>query len=386
MALPLKYNFRNLWVRQVSTLMTIAGIAMVVAVFVIVSSLAQGLRASFVRTGDPLTTLVLRKGSARELQSFVTLDAYDILRNMEGVTRDQDGPVASGETFTVVVAPRMDGSSTNLTVRGVSPKGIALRPNFHISEGRLFRPGLAEVVVSRNLSGRFLNSRLGDPLDINDRDFEVVGIFETGGTAYDSEVWGDVDVLAETFRRRGGFSSVRLRATSAEAGRRLQEQIEADPRLTADAVAETDYYASQTSVAMPIMIIGGVVSVLLGIGAVFGAMNTLYAAVATRVREIAMLRALGFSRFSVVVAFLIEALLLALMGGIAGCLLAIPFNGLATGTMNWFTFSEAAFAFEISIGLLLFGIAFALVMGFVGGLPPAFRAARRPIASTLREL
>lgn len=386
MALPLKYNLRNLWVRRVSTLMTIAGIALVVTVFVIVSSLAHGLIASYTRTGDSLTLLVKRQGATSELESFITRESYEILRNLDGVAHSEGEALASGEHFILMVAPRVDGGETNLTVRGVGPMAFRLRPYVRIVEGRAFQPGLNELVVSRNISGRFQNSRVGDRLELAKRSFQVVGVFETGGTAYDSEVWGDADVIGETFRRRGGYSTVRLRTSDERAMAALKTTIETDRRLQFEPLSEVAYYDAQTSTAQPILIIGVVVSVFLGVGAVFGAMNTLYAAVASRVREIATLRALGFSRFAVVTAFLIEALALAAVGGAAGCLLALPFHGVATGTVNWVTFSEAAFAFEITPVLMGFGLVFALAMGLVGGLPPAFNAARRPVASALREL
>jgi putative ABC transport system permease protein len=385
-ALPLKYNLRNLWVRRVSTLMTIAGIALVVTVFVIVSSLAHGLIASYTRTGDSLTLLVKRQGATSELESFITRESYEILRNLDGVAHSEGEALASGEHFILMVAPRVDGGETNLTVRGVGPMAFRLRPYVRIVEGRAFQPGLNELVVSRNISGRFQNSRVGDRLELAKRSFQVVGVFETGGTAYDSEVWGDADVIGETFRRRGGYSTVRLRTSDERAMAALKTTIETDRRLQFEPLSEVAYYDAQTSTAQPILIIGVVVSVFLGVGAVFGAMNTLYAAVASRVREIATLRALGFSRFAVVTAFLIEALALAAVGGAAGCLLALPFHGVATGTVNWVTFSEAAFAFEITPVLMGFGLVFALAMGLVGGLPPAFNAARRPVASALREL
>jgi putative ABC transport system permease protein len=386
MALPLKYNLRNLWVRRVSTLMTLGGIALVVAVFVIVSSLAHGLTASFVRTGDPLTVLVLRQGATSELESFVSRENVETLRNLEGVARADGLPLASGEHFIVVVVPRKDVGSSNLTVRGVGPAAFKMRPYVRIVEGRPFRTGVAEVVVSRNIAERFAGAGLGQRLELGKRAFEVVGLFETGGTAYDSEVWGDADVIGETFRRRGGFSTVRLRASDREAAERLRSVIEADRRFTAQALSEATYYDNQTASARPIMIIGVVVSTFLGVGAIFGAMNTLYAAVASRVREIATLRAIGFSRLAVVTAFVLEAIFLALTGGAIGCLIALPFNGLATGTVNWVTFSEAAFAFEVAPALLAIGVLFALFMGLVGGLPPALRAARRPVAAALREL
>jgi len=385
-ALPLKYNVRNLWVRRVSTLMTIGGIALVVAVFIIVSSLAHGLTASYVRTGDPLTVLVMRQGATTELESFISRENMEAIRNLEGVSRDGGEPLASGEHFILVVAPRKEGGSANLAVRGVGPAAFKMRPYVRIVEGRHFRAGLAELVVSRNIAQRFANTAIGQKLELGKRSFEVVGVFETGGTAYDSEVWGDADVVGETLRRRGGVSTVRLRATDAPAVEQLRSTIEGDRRFTAQALFEVAYFEKQTESARPIMIIGIVVSVFLGIGAIFGAMNTLYAAVASRVREIATLRAVGFSRLAVVTAFVVEALFLALAGGALGCLIALPFNGIATGTINWETFSEAAFAFEVTPLLLGIGVLFALFMGVVGGLPPALRAARRPVAAALREL
>ncbi|RMG44660.1 MAG: ABC transporter permease [Acidobacteria bacterium] len=386
MAIPLKYNFRSLFVRRVSTAMTVLSIALVVAVFVGVMALATGLEMALVTTGDPLNVLVRRRGSDSELSSFISREAFQAMRFLPGVQMNADGtPIASGEIVVVINLPkRGEQKGSNVTIRGVSPVGLALRPQLHIVEGRLFRPGLREVIVSRRISERFQHTGLGDRLQFGKGEWEVVGIFDAGNTAFDSEIWTDVNQLASDYHRES-FSSVLLRATDEAAVKQIINRIENDRRYNLLAQPEVEYYEEQTRAAGPIKLLGMFIAIVMGIGACFAAMNTMYAAVTYRTREIATLRVLGFKRGSILLSFLTESLLLALIGGLIGCVLVLPIHGITTGTANWQTFSEIAFAFRITPELLLWGMGFAALMGLFGGIFPARQAARQSPAAALRE-
>lgn len=386
MAIPLKYNFRSLFVRRVSTAMTVLSIALVVAVFVGVMALATGLEMALVTTGDPLNVLVRRRGSDSELSSFISREAFQAMRFLPGVQMNADGtPIASGEIVVVINLPkRGEQKGSNVTIRGVSPVGLALRPQLHIVEGRLFQPGLREVIVSRRISERFEHTSLGDRLRFGKGEWKVVGIFDAGNTAFDSEIWTDVNQLASDYHRES-FSSVLLRATDEAAVKEIINRIENDRRYNLLAQPEVEYYEEQTKAAGPIKLLGMFIAIVMGIGACFAAMNTMYAAVTYRTREIATLRVLGFKRGSILLSFLTESLLLALIGGLIGCVLVLPIHGITTGTANWQTFSEIAFAFRITPELLLWGMSFAALMGLFGGIFPARQAARQSPAAALRE-
>jgi putative ABC transport system permease protein len=387
MAIPLKYNFRSLLVRRVSTLMTMLSIALVVAIFVGVMALATGLETALVTSGDPLNVLVLRRGSTSEILSFVPNEAMQASIYLSGVKTGSDGrPVASGEIVVAINLPKQgEEQGSNIRIRGVSPGGLALRPQVHLIKGRMFQPGLREVIVSRNISERFQGAGLGDQLEFGKGVWDVVGIFDAGNTAFDSEMWVDVDQLAIDYERTG-YSSALLRATDRAAVKEIINRIEHDRRFNLMAQPETDYYEQQTLVAAPIKFLGTFLAVVMGVGACFAAMNTMYAAVTYRKQEIATLRVLGFKRRSILLSFMIESLILALVGGVIGSLLTLPVNGIATGTTNWQMFSEAAFAFRITPRLLLKGMGFAALMGIFGGLLPATRAARQNPAAAIREV
>jgi putative ABC transport system permease protein len=386
MAIPLKYNLRNLVVRRVSTLMTIGAIALVVAVFVALMALANGLNSALKTTGSPENVLVLRQGSQTETSSGVSKEAFQVIQTLPGIARDREGkPMASAEGVIIVNLPRRSGESTNVTLRGVSETAFAMRPGIKLVAGRMFRPDIGEAIVSRTVADRFSNAALGQSLQLGKRTFAVVGVFDAGGTAFDSEIWSSINDVADAFDRNG-YSSVLVRAENVATRDQLVNRIEAEQRLKLEAKPELKYYEEQTSTSGPIRGLGIFVAIIMGIGACFGGMNTMYAAVAHRTREVGTLRALGFSKLSILTSFVIESMILALIGGVIGCLLALPVNGIATGTMNFRTFSEVAFSFRITPDLLVSALIFSLVLGFIGGLLPSRLAARMPITRALREI
>jgi putative ABC transport system permease protein len=294
--------------------------------------------------------------------------------------------MASGEWVVVIVLPRKDGTGeVNVTVRGMMPDGLELRPKVKLVEGRWFTPGQREVVVSESIHKRFSNASVGDNMAFGKGPWQVVGVFDAGGSAYDSEVWGDVNQMATDFDRQGGFSSAYLRATDPVAADALKHRVSDDQRLKLEGVLETDYYAKQTASGAPIRIIGWIVAVIMAIGSSFAAMNTMYAAVAYRGREIATLRVIGFSKPSILTSFVLESLLLSLLGALVGILLMLPFNGMTTGTSNAVTFSEIVFSLRMTVPVVVTAVAFALIMGLFGGIAPAWHAARRDIVVALRD-
>ncbi len=387
MAIPLGYNLRNLIVRRTTTLMTAFSITLTVAVFVVLMALAEGLQSSLRATGNPSNVMILREGSQSETVSFVRRDALQVIKYLEGIAKDERGePLASQEMIVLINLPRRgETAGSNVTIRGVSSQGPKLRSEFKIEQGRLFQPGMREVVVSRRIAERFQNCSLGDRLKFAKGYWTVVGIFSDGNTAYNSEIWADVNDLAQDFDREN-YSTVLVRAENAAAVARLKDQITNDRRLHLKTQTELEYYEGQTQTARPIQAFGIFIALLMAIGASFAAMNTMYAAVARRTREIGTLRVLGFSRASIMLSFILESLLIALVGGLAGCLLALPINNVSTGTTNFATFSELAFNFHVTPELFLTGVVFSLFMGFVGGLFPAWRAAHENIVTSLRAV
>ena len=392
MAIPISYNIRNLKLRKGLTIMTALGIALTVTTVVFLMALLAGLKQAFVTSGDPLNVLVLRKGSIAELSGGFDANLFPTLKNLNGVAKDKSGePMASAEWVVVIVLPRKDGTGeVNVTVRGMMPDGLEMRqlpadkPRVKLVEGRWFSPGQREVVVSSSIHKRFSNSNVGDTMQFGKGPWKVVGIFDAGGSAYESEVWGDVNQMASDFDRQGAFASAYLRATDPAAALALRDTVSSDQRLKLDGMLETDYYAKQTSSGGPIKIVGYVVGFIMGIGSIFAAMNTMYAAVAYRSREIATLRVIGFSKPSILTSFVFESLVLSLLGAVLGIILMLPFNGMTTGTSNALTFSEVVFALRMTPGVILAAIIFALVMGFFGGLAPAWHAARQNILTALR--
>lgn len=385
MAIPLKYNLRNLAVRRTTTAMTAFSITLTVAVFVVLMALAEGLRSSLATTGSPLNVLVMREGSQSETVSFVARDALQVIRYLDGIAKDEKGePMVSPELIVLINLPRRgEAQGSNVTIRGVSPGGPALRQDFKIVQGRFFRTGLREVVVSRRISERFQDCGLGDKLKFAKGTWTVVGIFEAGNSAYNSEIWADVNDLAQDFDRQN-YSDVIVRAENQAAVARIKDQVSNDRRLHLKPQTEREYYESQTQTARPIQAFGIFIAVLMAVGASFAAMNTMYAAVARRTKEIGTLRVLGFSRWSIMLSFIIESVLITGFGGLVGCVLSLPINGVTTGTTNFATFSELAFNFRVTPGLFVTGIVFSIVMGLLGGFFPAWRAAHENIVTSLR--
>ena len=389
MAIPLVYNVRSVRARWTSTIVAVVGVAGTVGVFVAMLSLARGFRATLVSSGSADNALITRAGATSEMTSGVSLDSVKIIQDAPGIARGADGPLLTPEAVLMAPIPlRSTGTDANVELRGVAPNVLTIRSNVKIIEGRMFRPGLSEIVVGKNAKTTYSGLTLGSTIWLGSARWEVVGIFDAGGSAFDSEVWGDAHLLNGAYKRPDTFSqSVTVRLASPAALQKLKDSLTADPRLNVDVTREIDYYAKQsTRMTQLINTLGGFVALIMAIGAVFGALNTMYSAVAERGREIATMRALGFGGPSVVFSFLVEALLISFTGGVIGCLAVLPLNGLTTSTMNFQTFSNLAFAFKITFDLLWMGVLFALVMGVLGGMPPAIRAAQRPVASALREL
>ncbi len=387
MAIPISYNIRNLRLRLGLTLMTALGIALTVTTAIFLMALVAGLNRAFVSSGNPLNVLVLRKGSEAELSGGFDAPLFPTLKTLPGIAKDGHGePMASGELVVVIVLPRKDGTGeVNVTVRGMMPDGLEMRPSAKLAEGRWFDTGQREVVVSKSIRDRFTHANIGDTMEFGKGSWKVVGVFDAGGSAYESEVWGDVHQMASDFDRTEGYSSAYLRATDPISAEALKNRVSDDQRLKLEGFIETEYYAKQTSSGAPIKVIGFVVGFIMAIGSIFAAMNTMYAAVAYRGREIATLRVIGFSRPAILTSFVLESLLLALLGAAAGLLLMLPFNGMQTGTSNAVTFSEVVFALRITPQVAGYAVLFALIMGFVGGLAPAWHAARQNILSALRS-
>jgi putative ABC transport system permease protein len=389
-AIPIIYNIRSVRVRWVSAVVAVVGIAGAVGVFVAMLALANGFEAALVTSGSPLNAKVRRAGTTSEMESGLSLEETRIIGDAPGVARSaENAPLVSGEVV-IVTALRKVGYETdaNVSVRGVSPQAAQVHDKVHVTEGRYFEPGLAELIVGRGVARTIEGLELGAKPRFGGREWTVVGLFDSDGSAFDSEIWCDARLLNESFGRPAGVSqSVTARLASPQSLDAFKDALTSDPRLTVMVQREQEYYASRsTMMSALIRSLGFLVAIVMGIGSVFGALNTMYSAVAVRAREIATLRALGFGPLSVIVSFVSESLLIALVGGVVGCLVALPVNGVGVSTMNWQTFSHLAFAFRVTPTLLLLGLAFALAMGLVGGLLPAIRAARLPVASALREL
>jgi putative ABC transport system permease protein len=387
--IPIVYNLRSVRVRWVSAVVAVLGVAGTVGVFIAMMSLARGFQATLVRSGSAQNALVVRAGATAEMMGVISLDQVKVLEDAPGVARSQDGPLVSPEVVVVAAFPlRTTGADANVQIRGVSPDALQVRNKVKIVEGRFFRPGLNEIVVGHNAAHAYSGLTLGNTVKFGGVEWRVVGIFDSGGTAFDSEVWCDAPLLDQAYKRPTNiFQSATVHLDSPDTFQTFKDAVTKDPRMTVDVSREVDYYEKQSrTLTTLITVLGTIVAVVMGIGAVFGALNTMYSAVAERSREIATMRALGFGAFSVVISFMIEALLISFCGGALGCLAVLRLNGYTTGAMNWQTFSHLAFAFKITPNLLIGGIVFALFMGLLGGLPPAVRAARRPVAASLRAL
>ncbi|MBI3819955.1 MAG: ABC transporter permease [Planctomycetes bacterium] len=439
LGIPLKYNIRHLYVRWVGTVMTALGIALPTAVFCAVMALNNGLSKALTETGDENTIVFLRKSSMTETNSSIVRADAPVIEALPGIERDPktSRAIVSKEIMILLNLNRIGGTASNVAIRGMSPEGRLLRPNVKLIEGEWPREGLTDVAVARNISERFEHCKIGDRLPLGKRDWRVVGIFDAGTTAYGSEIWGDAETLAGANLRTDAWSSVWVRAKPGElkrgeelynsgaipksimnvteaadekskepemksvlaaigmiatsrisdAGLSLTLAPKFDSQLKSmEAFTERDYFRKQTDMGSPIAYIGQFIAIFMAIGAAFAVMNTMYAAVASRGREIAVLRAIGFKRRSVMISFVIESTILALFGGAIGALLSLFVNGISTGTTNFATFSEITFAFQVNAQVMISGAIFGGILGVFGGLFPAWRAARQPITQAMRAI
>jgi putative ABC transport system permease protein len=387
MAIPISYNIRNVLQRPLTTLATGSGIAMVVMILIGAFALASGFQAALVETGSTENAFVRRTGADSEISSGVSRDAANILKALPEVAAGPDGrPLVSTDLVVLTNLERAGQTgSSNVPIRGIDPASLTLRPHVKVAEGRLFSPGSDEVMVGQRVARRFKGLGLGSKVKLGQQEFTVVGHFVAGGSAFESEIWGDNAVLMPALDREGAFQSVTFRMRDPSRFAELKKRLEADPRLGVQVQTERQFYASQSQVLAGVIRGAGVViTLIMAVGAIFGAMNTMYAAVGQRTREIAVLLTLGFTPFAIMISFLFESVFLSLIGGVLGCLLALPINGITTSTTNWSSFSEVAFAFRVTPLGMAIGLVFAAVMGVVGGFLPARQAARQSLAATLR--
>ena len=388
MSIPLSYTWRNLAARKLTTLLTACGMALVVFVFATVLMLEEGLKRAMVDTGSPDNVIVTRRSAGTEVQSLVERDQAAIVENQPEVAYGMYGArLASKETIVLIALAKRDSNkASNVLIRGVGQKGIELRPQVEIMEGRMFHPGSTEIIAGKNIAERYKGAGVGETLRFAQREWTVVGIMDAGKSGFDSEIWGDVDQLMQAFRRPV-YSSVILKLNDAATFPQLKSRIENDPRLTLEAKRESVFYAEQSQVlANFIRYLGMMLSIIFSAGAIIGAMITMYASVANRATEIGTLRALGFRRRNILSAFLVEALMLGAAGGVIGLTMASFMQFFTISTMNWQSFSELAFSFILNLEIILKSFAFALIMGVVGGFFPAARAARLKIVDSLRAV
>lgn len=387
MALPFSYNARSLRVRWKTTLLAVGGIGLVVAVMLVLLAMADGFRLTLRATGRVDNAVIVQRGSSSELSSWVPLAQRNLLAVDARVARGADGqPLASPEIVVVANLPRRaDARPTNVTLRGVTPRAFEVRGGIRITQGRAFRVGLAEIIVGERIAARIDGLEVGRAVTIQRREWRVVGLFVSTGGAFESEIWGDFEVMAAAFQRQGGSNSLVLRVRDPGSIGAFDRDVRADPQMQLRVQQERQYYENQSSaVTRPLMALAVLVGVVMGLGAVFGAMNTMFALVAARTREVGTLRALGFSRRAVLLTFVLESVLLAGVGGLVGCALALPINAFSGATGSTASFAEVAWAFRVTPAALGLCLAAAMVMGFFGGLLPALRAARLPIPLALR--
>ncbi|MFO1325642.1 MAG: ABC transporter permease [Burkholderiales bacterium] len=385
-AIPISYIVRNLFARKLTTALTAGGMALVVYVFATVLMLAAGLQETLVATGQPDNVIIIRRGAQTEVQSGIDRVSASIVESMPDIATGEDGrKLLSKEPVVLINLPKREtGSPSNVVIRGVTEQGLALRPQVKIVEGRMFRPGTSEIIAGRAIASGFRGAGLGETLRFAQRDWTVVGVFDAGRTGFNSEIWGDAEQLLQSFRRFA-FSALIFRLADSDRFEDVKRTIEGDQRLTLEVKRETQFYADQSeALAKFIYYLGTTISVIFSIGAIIGAMITMYASVASRTAEIGTLRALGFSRAAILVAFLGEALMLGLVGGAIGLFAASFMQMVPISTTNFQTFAEIAFTFTLTPLIVAASIAFALLMGFIGGFLPAARAARMKIVDALR--
>jgi putative ABC transport system permease protein len=386
MALPIKYNIANVFVRWRSTLATVIGIGMVVAVAILIQALAVGLKKSAAETGVEGNLLIMRKGATAESSSQITVAQVKTIQYLAGIAQDSEGkPLISPDVLVLINLPRRTSGEANVMIRGLGPRGKDLRPQVRLIAGRWFTPGRREVVISKKLSERFANTGLGEKFKIGANEMLVVGHFDAGHTAFDSEIWMDGDETRSIFTREN-YSSLLVKTTDPAGASNLTARVEKDKTLSLKVIPEMEFYKTQTATGMAIQFVGTVLAIAMSIGAVLAAMNTMYASVGARTREVGTLRVLGFRRRDILISFLVEGAVLAFLGGILGCFLAWPLNGMATGTMSFNNFSEVVFEFRITAILVAEALIFAVALGVVGSFLPAIRAARLPVISSLKSL
>jgi putative ABC transport system permease protein len=390
MVLPLRYSVRSVWVRKSASAMAVGGIALVVLVLVFLQAMAEGLRRAVATSGDPGTLIVLRKGSEAELGSQILREDAQVVATLPWIAHNARGEaLCVSESALIVGRTRRDGGQSNLTIRGTTPLSAQVHHGVRLVSGRWLRPGTSEAVVGVALARRLDGLSLGQRLEAGGQRWPIVGVFAADGSALESEVWVDIAAYQPAFRRQRAFTSVLFRAAGdpALALRQVARVLEEDPRLqTLEAMAEDTYYAKQSKLMHDvIMVLTAILTTVMSLGAIVGAMNTMYAAVSYRQREIGCLLALGFTPAAVWLAFIAEAVALSLVGALIGCALSLPFNGRASGTTNWATFAETGFRFEITPAILGTAVLAAVAMGFLGGFLPAFRAARMRVVEALRR-
>jgi putative ABC transport system permease protein len=391
--IPLPYNFKSVFVRWRSTAATILGVALVVTVFILLHAMAAGLERSSANTGDPRNIMIVRKGSTAESSSVVMREQFNVIKYLPQIARNAQGqPVISADLVVIINLPRRDGAGeANVTMRGVTPMGKELRPQVKLAQGRWFTPGKREAVVSMKMARRFADTDIGQKFRTGGNDLTVVGWFDGGESAFDSEIWMDADEARSVFDREN-YSSLLARLANTNDATAFVDRVESDKRMALRADFETKYYAEQTLTAMPIKVLGSFLAVAMSIGAVFAAMNTMYAAVGARTREIGTLRVLGFRRRVILASFNLEGAILAGVGGVIGCSLALLVQwlcvafGVHFGTLSFNTFSEVIFQFRVTPLLVAEGMIFAVVVGVVGSFLPAIRAARLPVIAALKAV
>lgn len=387
MAIPSSYNLRNLIVRKTTTIMTATGIALTIAVLLAVLGLVSSLETAFTSTGDPLHVLVMRKGGNAELTSLLTQEQFQVVKSFPGIAAEPTGqPLASLEVVTIANMPSADRpDGTNITLRGLSPAGLAMR-KLKLVAGRWFQPGQREIVVGNNLVKRYDAAQVGKQMRFGKGLWTIVGVMDAGNSAFNSEIFADGNQVASDFNRPDTYSSALLQANDEATANALKNSLENDRRLNVTVLTERAYYEAQTVTSKPVKFLGYFVCIIMAIGSCFASMNTMYAAVARRAKEIGTLRILGFTRGSILLSFLIESLMLSLIGGLIACLLVLPLNTVTTSMGNFITFSETSFKIQIGPEIMAIGLTFALLLGAIGGLLPARQAAKKEILTALREV
>lgn len=387
MAIPFVYNIRNVMNRPMSTLTTALGIGLTVAILIGALALASGFQASLVSTGRDDNAIVLRKGADSEISSGISRDNANIIRALQEIATGPDGrPLVTADLVVVTNRERLGQvGSSNVTVRGVDASAMTIRGGIQMTEGRMFTPGTDEVVIGRRIAGRFRNCAVGERIRFQQRDFTVVGHFGSGGSAFESEIWGDVEVLMPALDRDNTYQAVVFRMRDPKQFAALKARLEGDPRLQVQVEVERRFFAKQSEMFTGLITgVGLFITIIMAVGALFGAANTMFAAIGSRTREIATLLVLGFSPGSIMLSFIFESVLIAALGGLLGILMALPVNGITSSTTNFSSFSELAFQFQVTPKAMLQGMVFALGLGLVGGFFPALRASRQTLSTALR--